>query len=82
MQKIIFWIGSLSFSAKHIDVLESVQPGTGTWLLEHATFRSWVKGDIEILWCPGIRKLSYIQPGCCVSTNFVFAAGAGKTRLV
>lgn len=54
-RKIIRWISSISFRARHADVLESVQPGTGTWLLHHEMFRSWVKGNIDILWCPGIR---------------------------
>lgn len=80
MQRILLWVGSLSFSAKHIDVLESVQPGTGTWLLEHATFRSWVKGDIEMLWCPGIRGFFSIQPGCFVSTNFFLHSRSGKDK--
>ncbi|KAF4978531.1 hypothetical protein FZEAL_5103 [Fusarium zealandicum] len=53
-QKIILWTSPISFRAKHVDVLESVQSGTGAWLLSHETFRSWVNGDISILWCPGI----------------------------
>ncbi|KAM0218304.1 hypothetical protein ACHAQI_001492 [Fusarium lateritium] len=53
--KIISWISPISFHAKHIDVLERVEPGTGTWLLEHDTFKSWLRGDINVLWCPGIR---------------------------
>ncbi|KAM0323197.1 hypothetical protein ACHAPQ_008786 [Fusarium lateritium] len=52
--KIISWISPISFHAKHIDVLERVEPGTGTWLLEHDTFKSWLRGDINVLWCPGI----------------------------
>ncbi|KAM0445670.1 hypothetical protein ACHAQK_001884 [Fusarium lateritium] len=52
--KIISWISPISFHAKHIDVLERVEPGTGTWLLEHDTFKSWLRGDIDVLWCPGI----------------------------
>ncbi|RFU72749.1 serine threonine- kinase chk2 [Trichoderma arundinaceum] len=53
-QKIIHWISPLSFRARHVSILESVQPGTGTWLLEHATFRNWVNSTSGILWCPGI----------------------------
>lgn len=55
--KIISWISPISFHAKHIDILERVEPGTGTWLIEHDTFQSWLRGDIDVLWCPGIRAL-------------------------
>ncbi|KAH6973695.1 hypothetical protein BKA56DRAFT_676360 [Ilyonectria sp. MPI-CAGE-AT-0026] len=54
VQKVILWISPISFRARHLGVLESVQPGTGTWLLQHETFHNWVKGDINVLWCPGI----------------------------
>lgn len=54
-QQIIHWISPLSFRSRHVNVLESVQPGTGIWLLEHATFRDWVKSKTGTLWCPGIR---------------------------
>ncbi|KAI9927144.1 hypothetical protein MW887_003527 [Aspergillus wentii] len=53
-QKIIDWVSPISFRARQIDTLESVQPGTGMWFLQHQTFRSWMNGDIEMLWCPGI----------------------------
>ncbi|KAK4059226.1 hypothetical protein Trihar35433_11113 [Trichoderma harzianum] len=53
-QKIIQWISPLSFRSRHVNVLDSVQPGTGIWLLEHATFRDWVKSGTGTLWCPGI----------------------------
>ncbi|KAF3063189.1 DNA damage response protein kinase DUN1 [Trichoderma lentiforme] len=53
-QKIIQWISALSFRSRHVNVLDSVQPGTGIWLLEHATFRDWVKSKTGTLWCPGI----------------------------
>ncbi|KAL7908738.1 hypothetical protein GGI35DRAFT_493723 [Trichoderma velutinum] len=53
-QKIIQWISPLSFRSRHVNVLDSVQPGTGIWLLEHATFRDWVESKTGTLWCPGI----------------------------
>ncbi|CAG7560658.1 unnamed protein product [Fusarium equiseti] len=52
--KIISWISPISFRAKQDDILDSTEPGTGTWLLEHGTFQSWMRGDIDKLWCPGI----------------------------
>ncbi|KAH9907762.1 hypothetical protein F4778DRAFT_446080 [Xylariomycetidae sp. FL2044] len=54
MQKIIQWISPISFRARHIAILEAVQPGTGVWFFEHQTFRRWVDGNIAVLWCPGI----------------------------
>ncbi|PQE10633.1 serine threonine- kinase chk2 protein [Rutstroemia sp. NJR-2017a WRK4] len=56
-QSIILWVSNTSFRARHISVLESVQPGTGAWLLEDETFCNWVVGNIDILWCPGIREI-------------------------
>ncbi|KAL7939595.1 hypothetical protein V8C35DRAFT_287105 [Trichoderma chlorosporum] len=53
-QKIIQWISPLSFRARHVNVLDSVQPGTGMWLLKHTTFLDWIKSKAGILWCPGI----------------------------
>ena len=50
------WISSMRFWTKQADVFESVQPGTGQWLLEDARFAQWVEGDLHILWCPGKRK--------------------------
>lgn len=55
-EKILTWISPFSFLAKHASVLGSVQPGTGKWLLENSVFRRWVDGQVNILWCPGIRK--------------------------
>lgn len=79
MQKIISWVSPLSSRTRHIDVLESVQPGTGSWLFDRDTFGSWAKSEISVLWCPGIRKLTYSQE--CVYTKHYSTAGAGKTRL-
>lgn len=56
IQKIILWISALSFQERHTSVLESVQPGSGTWFLEHNAFVKWLEGDIDRLWCPGIRE--------------------------
>ncbi|KAK5991138.1 putative serine/threonine-protein kinase fhkC [Cladobotryum mycophilum] len=53
-QAILRWISPLTFRQRHVAILEGVQPETGSWLLEHDTFQSWLKGIISILWCPGI----------------------------
>ncbi|KAL4916561.1 hypothetical protein BDW62DRAFT_185908 [Aspergillus aurantiobrunneus] len=53
-QKIILWLSTLSFRDQHVAIVESVQPGTGGWLTKHETFRNWLEGDTDMLWCPGM----------------------------
>lgn len=55
-QKIIAWVAPLSFRQKHLPILESVQQGTGGWLIQHETFQRWVEGSFGLLWCPGMRE--------------------------
>ncbi|KAL7926757.1 hypothetical protein ACQKWADRAFT_318066 [Trichoderma austrokoningii] len=52
--KIINWLSPLSFRARHVSILASVQPGTGAWLLKHEIFRRWIDSKARTLWCPGI----------------------------
>lgn len=59
VEKILLWISPASFQSKQADMLEGVQPGTGSWFLEDAVFRSWMEGQVDVLWCPGIRKSPY-----------------------
>ncbi|KAG7294108.1 hypothetical protein NEMBOFW57_004172 [Staphylotrichum longicolle] len=53
-EEIVAWISPLSYRPRQLDILENMQPGTGNWFLEHSTFRRWVDGDVDALWCPGI----------------------------
>ncbi|KAJ6099060.1 serine/threonine-protein kinase chk2 (cds1) [Penicillium canescens] len=53
-QKIILWLSPLFFREQHVAILESVQPDTGVWFVQHDSFRSWVHGDTNLLWCPGL----------------------------
>jgi hypothetical protein len=55
-EKILTWISPTSFRLKQADMLEGVQPGTGSWFLQHPDYRSWVQGNVDRLWCPGIRE--------------------------
>ena len=50
---ILKWLNP-GFSISQEDVLSRRHPGTGSWLLEHETFKAWVKHTGSILWCPGI----------------------------
>lgn len=52
---ILAWISPVNFCAKHIDILNRRQEGTGQWLLGTDEFDGWVTGRERTLWCPGIR---------------------------
>lgn len=58
-RRIIAWLSPLSFRATHLDVLESVHPGTGRWALENDALLRWTRGECDSLWCPGIRKCTH-----------------------
>ena len=51
---VMAWLSPLNFWMKQSDVYSKVQAGTGTWIFEHPTFKSWLEGDSKTLWCPGI----------------------------
>ncbi|KAI9894307.1 MAG: hypothetical protein M1814_003063 [Vezdaea aestivalis] len=53
-KQVLAWLSPLTFWARHQDILAKRQTGTCEWLLNHSTFNSWVQGDVNILWCPGI----------------------------
>ncbi|KAJ6523135.1 hypothetical protein DFH09DRAFT_1421112, partial [Mycena vulgaris] len=48
------WISPLEFLQRQVDVLSTLQPGTGEWLLADAQFQDWESGSGKILWCPGM----------------------------
>ncbi|WEW60857.1 hypothetical protein PRK78_006345 [Emydomyces testavorans] len=81
IEKILLWISAISFSQKHIDVLETVQPGTAQWLLRNETFRDWVKGAVDVLWCPGIPGAGKITPSCILLPNEDRELAVTKTLL-
>jgi len=47
------WLSQLDFSARHHELSSARTPGTGSWILESPTFRSWVDGEEELLICEG-----------------------------
>ena len=55
-EKILAWVSPISFRSRQADVLEGLQQGTGKWFLEDDRFLSWINGEVQTLWCPGIRK--------------------------
>ena len=54
VQDVLDWLSPLKFWAKQIDVFEIRHPETGTWLLQHDTFKSWLSGTRKSFFCPGI----------------------------
>jgi len=55
-REILGWLSPLNFRGKQKEVFESRQEGTGLWVLESALFKKWVAGDIQMLFCLGIRE--------------------------
>ncbi|KAJ6496842.1 ankyrin repeat-containing domain protein [Mycena vulgaris] len=53
-QAILDWMSPLEFLQRQMDVLSTLQPGTGEWLLADAQFQDWESGSGKILWCPGM----------------------------
>ena len=52
--EVVQWLSSEPFWSQQADTLKMAQPGTGGWLFEHPTFKSWLVGDGAVLWCHGI----------------------------
>jgi hypothetical protein len=57
-RKIRNWLSPsrLNFGAMQSDIFGQRQSGTGEWLLADEKFRSWIRGEIKYLWCPGGRN--------------------------
>ena len=67
-QNIINWISPLNFPIKQNDYFSRRHTGTGEWLLEDTTFKSWLDGPEKTLWCPGIRTRSPLVYDYIIST--------------
>ncbi len=48
------WVSPIDVSAKHFDIANAREPGTGQWLLNSNVFQEWECGTGRALWCPGI----------------------------
>jgi Cdc6-like AAA superfamily ATPase len=44
----------VNFRGKQHDVYSRAQKGTGTWIFEEPTFKSWLAGRHKVLWCWGV----------------------------
>jgi hypothetical protein len=56
--RIIEWYSPLNFFLRQADIFNNRQPGTGEWLLDHASFREWKSGINRKIWCCGMRTVS------------------------
>jgi hypothetical protein len=54
-QELLDWLSPVNPTAKQVEILKRRQPRTGTWFTEHEIFKQWLEGDVNRLWCPGIR---------------------------
>ncbi|KAJ7270957.1 hypothetical protein C8J57DRAFT_295004 [Mycena rebaudengoi] len=52
-EKIIDWLSPPNFFARHADILETRQKGTGLWFLRERKFQDWLSSG-GTLWCHGI----------------------------
>ncbi|CAJ2510411.1 Uu.00g051140.m01.CDS01 [Anthostomella pinea] len=51
---ILDWLSPLGYAAMQNDYVNRKQPGTGQWLLDEPKYQSWMSGDKQTLFCPGI----------------------------
>ena len=48
------WLCAVDYAAQQSDFINRREEGTGLWLLESTSFRSWLGEDKKTLFCPGI----------------------------
>ncbi|KAL7944011.1 hypothetical protein V8C42DRAFT_327511 [Trichoderma barbatum] len=51
---ILEWLTPVDYGTQQSDYFRRRQPGTGEWLLESHQFKTWVKDENEMLFCPGM----------------------------
>jgi Cdc6-like AAA superfamily ATPase len=51
---ILDWLSTTDPVLNHLAACAEHQPGTGNWLLESASFKRWLDGQISFLWIQGI----------------------------
>jgi hypothetical protein len=53
-RKVLQWLSSVDYEAKHKGASELQHPGTGSWLLENRDLQCWIAGETPFLWIYGI----------------------------
>jgi Cdc6-like AAA superfamily ATPase len=51
--KIMQSLSSTNFWGKQVDLFGRAQKGSGQWILEYESFKSWLTEDPKLLWCKG-----------------------------
>ena len=51
--KIMQSLSSTNFWGKQVDLFNRAQKGSGKWILEDESFKSWLTGHPKICWCKG-----------------------------
>ncbi|KAL9105147.1 MAG: hypothetical protein Q9187_008807 [Circinaria calcarea] len=54
LQQVAKWLSPLDFKINQSYYVQKRQQGTGEWLLKSAEFETWMQGNRETMWCPGI----------------------------
>ncbi|AEO70713.1 uncharacterized protein THITE_2057855 [Thermothielavioides terrestris NRRL 8126] len=53
-RRVLDWLTPADYGPHHSDIFRRRQPGTGLWLLESDKFQTWVDGEKQMLFCPGV----------------------------
>ncbi|KAK4163274.1 hypothetical protein QBC43DRAFT_301253 [Cladorrhinum sp. PSN259] len=52
--RVLDWITPVDYAPQQSDFIKRRQAGTGQWFLDSIQFKTWVKTENQILFCPGI----------------------------
>ncbi|KAL7804902.1 ankyrin repeat-containing domain protein [Trichoderma aethiopicum] len=53
-EAILNWLSPIDYAPIQMDHIARRQSGTGQWFLNSAEYQTWLKGDRQTLFCPGI----------------------------
>ncbi|OBT47113.1 hypothetical protein VE00_03058 [Pseudogymnoascus sp. WSF 3629] len=53
-QAVLNWLTPINYADQQSDYINRQQPGTGQWILDSASFQTWLNTDKQTLFCPGI----------------------------
>jgi hypothetical protein len=51
---VLEWLTPVDFAVQQYDIISRRQEGTGIWFTDSPEFHSWVRGENQTLFCPGI----------------------------
>jgi hypothetical protein len=56
---VMSWLSAIEMQATHRSISERRLEGTCNWIFEYNQYLRWLHGDVDLLYCTGIRK------SCC-----------------